>query len=148
MIELNIVFDKIHDLMLKNQFIFDMLQSDYDHDVNNYHNDILNDFYLPQDIRPLYDRIWNEDDIVYCLALLKTVQNMACGVVFHEYNDNDGIDNNNLSKTINELLKIDKQRVISDGCSINDLLIVNFFKSNINDINSLMLFQKLIERFS
>lgn len=73
---------------------------------------------------------------------------MADGLVFHEYNDNDGIDNNDLSKTINELLKVDKQRVISDGCSINDLLIVNFFESNINDINSLILFQKLIERFS
>lgn len=138
MIEFDIVFDKIHGLMLKNQMVFDMLQSDYDHDVNNYHNNIFNDFYLSRDIRPLYDHIWNENDIVYCLALLKTVQNMADGLVFHEYNDNDGIDNNNLSNHINKLLKVDKQRVISDGCSINDLLIVNFFENNINDINSLM----------
>lgn len=76
MIELNIVFDKIHDLMLKNQFVFDILQSDYDHDINNYYNNILNDFHLPQDIRPLYDSIWNENDIIYCL-LFSIIENCS-----------------------------------------------------------------------
>lgn len=147
MIKLDIVFDEIYHFMLKNNDVFNMLKRDYEHDISNYDNGILDDFHLPRQIRPLYDRVWNEDNIIYCLSLLETVEHIMNGYVFHKYSDSDDIDNNRIPKNIQVLLNNDAQKVISGGCSINDLLIVSFFE-NSNDIDSLILFQKLIERFS
>lgn len=147
MIKLNIIFDKIYEFMLKNDDVFDMLKRDYDHDINNYNNGILDDFHLPRQIRPIYDCVWNEDNIIDCLSLLNTVEHIATGYVFHKYSDTDDIDDNSMSKNIQTLLNSDAQKVISGGCSINDLLIVDFFE-NANNIDSLILFQRLIERFS
>lgn len=147
MIKLDIVFDEIYHFMLKNNDVFNMLKRDYEHDISNYDNGILDDFHLPRQIRPLYDRVWNEDNIIYCLSLLETVEHIMNGYVFHKYSDSDDIDNNSIPKNIQALLNNDAQKVISGGCSINDLSIVRFFE-NSNDIDSLILFQKLIERFS
>lgn len=147
MIKLNIIFDKIYDFMLKNDDVFDMLKHDYDHDISNYNNGILDDFHLPRRIRPIYDRVWNEDNIIDCLSLLNTVEHIATGRVFHKYNDTYDICNDNMPKNVQELLIKDVQKVTSSGCSINDLLIVDFFE-NANNIDSLILFQRLIDRFS
>ena len=147
MIKLNIIFDKIYDFMLKNDDVFDMLKHDYDHDISNYNNGILDDFHLPRRIRPIYDRVWNEDNIIDCLSLLNTVEHIATGYVFHKYNDTYDICNDNMPKNVQELLIKDVQKVTSSGCSINDLSIVDFFE-NANNIDSLILFQRLIDRFS
>lgn len=147
MIKLNIIFDKIYDFMLKNDDVFDMLKHDYDHDISNYNSGILDDFHLPRQIRPVYDRVWNEDNIIDCLSLLNTVEYIATGYVFHKYSDTDDICNDNMPKNVQELLIKDVQKVASSGCSINDLSIVDFFE-NANNIDSLILFQRLIERFS
>lgn len=147
MIKLNVVFDKIYDFMLKNDDVFDILKHEYNHDISNYNNGILDDFHLPRRIRPIYDRVWNEDNIIDCLSLLNTVEHIATGRVFHKYNDTYDICNDNMPKNVQELLIKDVQKVTSSGCSINDLLIVDFFE-NANNIDSLILFQRLIERFS
>lgn len=147
MIKLNVVFDKIYDFMLKNDDVFDILKHEYNHDISNYNNGILDDFHLPRQIRPIYDRVWNEDNIIDCLSLLNTVEHIATGYVFHKYSDNDDICNDDMPKNVQELLNNDVRKVISGGCSINDLSIVKFFEKS-NDIDSLILFQRLIERFS
>lgn len=147
MIKLDVVFDKIYDFMLKNDDVFDMLKHDYDHDISNYNNGILDDFHLPRRIRPIYDRVWNEDNIIDCLSLLNTVEHIATGCVYHKYNDTYDICNDNMPKNVQELLIKDVRKVTSGGCSVTNLSIVKFFEKS-NDIDSLILFQKLIERFS
>lgn len=147
MIKLNVVFDKIYDFMLKNDDVFDILKHEYNHDISNYNNGILDDFHLPRRIRPIYDRVWNEDNIIDCLSLLDTAEHITTGYVFHKYSDTYDICNDNMPKNVQELLIKDVQKVTSSGCSINDLSIVDFFE-DANDIYSLILFQRLIDRFS